>query len=38
VADMRGSMSQAKCEDPTAYERAQYMRAVTSFRPEAYRL
>jgi dihydroorotate dehydrogenase (fumarate) len=28
VAQMRGSMSQIKCPDPTAFERAQYMRAV----------
>ncbi len=28
VAQMRGSMSQLKCSDPTAFERAQYMRAV----------
>lgn len=28
VQQMRGSMSQMKCADPTAFERAQYMRAV----------
>jgi dihydroorotate dehydrogenase (fumarate) len=28
VAQMQGSMSQAKCPDPSAFERAQYMRAV----------
>ena len=28
VAQMRGSMSQIKCPDPAAFERAQYMRAV----------
>lgn len=28
VAQMQGSMSQARCPDPTAFERAQYMRAV----------
>jgi dihydroorotate dehydrogenase (fumarate) len=28
VAQMRGSMSQLKCPDPGAFERAQYMRAV----------
>jgi dihydroorotate dehydrogenase (fumarate) len=28
VAQMQGSMSQIKCPDPTAFERAQYMRAV----------
>lgn len=28
VAQMQGSMSQLRCPDPTAFERAQYMRAV----------
>lgn len=28
VAEMRGSMSQARCADPSAFERAQYMKAV----------
>ncbi len=28
VAQMQGSMSQLKCPDPAAFERAQYMRAV----------
>jgi dihydroorotate dehydrogenase (fumarate) len=28
VAQMRGSMSQLRCADPRAFERAQYMRAV----------
>ena len=28
VRQMQGSMSQIKCSDPTAFERAQYMRAV----------
>ena len=28
VAQMRGSMSQIRCPDPSAFERAQYMRAV----------
>ena len=28
VRQMQGSMSQIKCADPTAFERAQYMRAV----------
>ncbi|MCX7019901.1 MAG: dihydroorotate dehydrogenase-like protein [bacterium] len=37
VEQMRGSMSQVNCADPTAYERVQYMRAVTSFNPELYR-
>lgn len=28
VAQMQGSMSQLRCPDPGAFERAQYMRAV----------
>jgi len=30
VRQMRGSMSQMRCQDPSAFERAQYMRAVKS--------
>ncbi len=30
IRQMRGSMSQLRCADPTAFERAQYMRAVKS--------
>jgi dihydroorotate dehydrogenase (fumarate) len=30
VKQMQGSMSQARCPDPSAFERAQYMRAVKS--------
>jgi dihydroorotate dehydrogenase (fumarate) len=33
VEQLQGSMSQMKCPDPSAFERAQYMRAITSFRP-----
>ncbi len=33
VAQMRGSMSQLKCSDPAAFERAQYMRAIKSYQP-----
>ncbi len=32
VRQLQGSMSQKYCSDPTAFERAQYMRAVLSFR------
>jgi dihydroorotate dehydrogenase (fumarate) len=32
VSQLRGSMSQKNCPDPTAFERAQYMRAVSSYR------
>ncbi len=31
VDQMRGSMSQLRCSDPGAFERAQYMRAVKDF-------
>jgi len=33
VEQLQGSMSQLKCPNPTAFERAQYMRAITSFKP-----
>jgi dihydroorotate dehydrogenase (fumarate) len=33
VSQMKGSMSQASCPDPSAFERAQYMRALTSYKP-----
>ena len=33
VQQMRGSMSQIHCANPAAFERAQYMRAITSYRP-----
>lgn len=33
VAQMRGSVSQMHAEDPTAFERVQYMRALTTYRP-----
>lgn len=33
VQQMQGSMSQKNCPDPTAYERAQYMKAITSYKP-----
>ena len=31
VQQLKGSLSQKNCEDPSAYERAQYMRAISSF-------
>lgn len=34
VQQMRGSMSQLRCPDPSAYERAHYMRALTSYHVE----
>ena len=33
VAQLKGSMSQASCPDPAAFERASYMRALTSYSP-----
>ncbi|MGQ9887685.1 MAG: dihydroorotate dehydrogenase-like protein [Aggregatilineales bacterium] len=35
VRQMQGSMSQIKVDDPSAFERAQYMRALTTYRPAA---
>lgn len=34
VAQMQGSMSQKYCPDPTAFERAQYIRAIQSYKPQ----
>ncbi|MDD5140632.1 MAG: dihydroorotate dehydrogenase-like protein [Verrucomicrobiales bacterium] len=31
VKQLKGSMSQRNCPDPTAFERAQYMRAISSY-------
>ncbi len=36
VAEMRGSMSQQHVSDPQAFERANYMKVLQSFRPEGY--
>jgi len=33
VTQMRGSMSQKSCAEPAAYERANYMKTIQSFRP-----
>jgi dihydroorotate dehydrogenase (fumarate) len=33
VSQMCGSMSQISCENPSAYERAQYIRTLQSFKP-----
>jgi dihydroorotate dehydrogenase (fumarate) len=30
---MQGSMSQINCEDPSAFERSQYMRGLLTFVP-----
>jgi dihydroorotate dehydrogenase (fumarate) len=32
VAQMRGSMSQRNCPDPSSFERAQYMKAISTFK------
>jgi dihydroorotate dehydrogenase (fumarate) len=32
VAQMRGSMSQRSCPDPSSFERAQYMKAISTFK------
>ncbi|MBM4086960.1 MAG: dihydroorotate dehydrogenase-like protein [Planctomycetes bacterium] len=34
VQQMIGSMSQIKCDDPSAFERAQYMRALASYKAD----
>ncbi len=33
LAQLKGSMSQQKCPDPTAFERAQYMRIISTWKP-----
>jgi hypothetical protein len=33
VRQLQGSMSQKYCADPAAFERAQYMRAIMSYKP-----
>jgi dihydroorotate dehydrogenase (fumarate) len=33
VSQLQGSMSQKNCADPSAFERAHYMRAIMSYRP-----
>ncbi len=33
VKQMKGSMSQLRCADPSAFERAQYMRAIKAYQP-----
>ncbi|MDY6784513.1 MAG: dihydroorotate dehydrogenase-like protein [Cyanobacteriota bacterium] len=34
VAQLKGSMSQLYCPDPSTFERVQYMKAIQSYRPE----
>ncbi|MDJ0774204.1 MAG: dihydroorotate dehydrogenase-like protein [Mastigocoleus sp. MO_167.B18] len=38
VKQMQGSMSQKNCPDPSAFERAQYMRALQNYKPEWVRI
>jgi len=33
VRQLKGSLSQMRCPDPSAFERAQYMRALTTYKP-----
>lgn len=33
VLQMLGSMSQKNCSNPSAFERAQYMKALQSYKP-----
>ncbi|HEY9651657.1 MAG TPA: dihydroorotate dehydrogenase-like protein [Coleofasciculaceae cyanobacterium] len=35
VRQMRGSMSQINCPDESAFERAQYMKAIQTYKPES---
>ena len=37
VEQMRGSVSQIHCPNPSEFERAQYMRALTSYLPRLYK-
>lgn len=34
VTQIRGSMSQRHCAEPAAFERANYMKALQSWRPD----
>jgi dihydroorotate dehydrogenase (fumarate) len=38
VKQMRGSLSMMHAEDPTAFERAQYMRALNTYKPNTLRV
>lgn len=38
VTQMRGSLSMMHAEDPTAFERAQYMRALNTYKPNTLRV
>jgi dihydroorotate dehydrogenase (fumarate) len=32
VAQLKGSLSQKNCPDPSAFERAQYMRVISTYK------
>ena len=34
IEQMKGSMSQMKCPDPSSFERAQYLQTLKSFKPD----
>jgi dihydroorotate dehydrogenase (fumarate) len=38
IQQMRGSMSQKNCPNPTAFERVQYMRSLQTYIPESQRI
>ena len=38
VKQLQGSMSQTRCPDPSAFERAQYMQALQTYQPEETRI
>lgn len=37
VTQLQGSLSQMNCENPSEFERAQYMKALTSYMPRQYK-
>ncbi len=36
ILQLQGSMSQKHCENPSAFERAQYMKALQSYMPDTF--
>jgi dihydroorotate dehydrogenase (fumarate) len=38
VTQMQGSMSQLNCPNPSAFERAQYMKALQTYNPDSGRV
>ena len=37
IEQMKGSVSQIHCENPSEFERTQYMQALTSYLPRQYK-